>query len=344
MQFSLKLFLDKYVGKILCFLLIPVVYCLGIILKRDHSITQKNVKQIAVAKYFGLGSITQAMPMLRSLKKTYPSANIIFITRSANRSIIPHIEDIDEAFFVDDNSFSRLLKSNLVLLQKLYTRKIDLFFDLEVHSTYGALVSLFSLARNRLGFFSTQGADFKAKLYTHLIYFNTQMAVRLCYLQLARLGGGAENQEEQMIPYAIPLHITESVEQKLKDIFPNLSKIIAINVNASELSFARRWPLNRFSDVASHFAQQEYGILLLGSAKERQYVEGILPLINDDKARKNIYNSSGELSFSEMLATLKIVDLVLTNDTGIMNFAYAQQATTVALYGPDLAPQNWSIL
>jgi len=329
-----KIFIDRFLGRLFCWLLAPLVRLLGLILRRDHSVSGENVRVLAVAKYFGLGSLTQALPMLKALKQSYPRAGLVLITRKANSEFTPFLAHLDAVLYVDDSGPLKLICSNLRLFWQLRAIRVDLFFDLELFSAYGALVSLFSLARNRYGFFCSKDTDFKSFIYTHLMYFNFQMPVRFCYLQLARMAGLREPAEAELPPLAIPA----SVEESARVIFRKLSKnqddrVLGLNVNASDLSLARRWPLERFAQVAAHFAKSGFMVLLLGSPRERAYVEKIYDFIPGPYDR--VINAAGLFKLGEMCATLKNLRCLLTNDTGIMNFAYAQGGRVVALFGPN---------
>jgi len=340
MKFTTKLQIDRTVGRLLCFALIPFVYILGIIMRRDHTMTDDNVKCIVVAKYFGLGSITHAMPMLRALKERYPDAKVVFVSRKSNASFFALISDIDAAYYIDDSSIICLIRSSFQLLYDLIRLKVDLFFDLEVFSTYGTIVSLFSLARNRLGFFASHSTNFKVWIYTHLMYFNFHTPVRLCYMQLARLAGAGAESSIQLIPYAVPDAVRNSAEKRLKEMVPDRhSGLIAINANASELSFARRWPLDRFTKVAEHFAGLGYHILLLGSPEEHSYVERIKTDIHapsNISIHPYIHNVAGRFPLLEVPALLQLCDAFVTTDSGLMNFAYAQGVKTISLHGPNI--------
>jgi ADP-heptose:LPS heptosyltransferase len=333
MRLESKIRLDRTLGLFLCFLLRPLVYALGQILRRDHSVTADNVRCIVVAKYFGLGSIVHAMPMLRALKTKFPDAKLVFVSREASRPIIPLILDIDEAVFVDDSGLIRLALSNVRLFLNLYRLKVDLFFDLEVFSAYGALVSLFSLARNRYGFFCSKNTDFKTWIYTHLLFFNFQMPVRLCYLQLSRMAG-AEGQTD-LLPLAVSDSLHESAQSRLQAIVPERGAgLLAVNINASDLSLARRWPVERFAEVMEYHIERGWRVVLVGSPDERDYVQKCADLVAPDK-RHSVFNVAGLFPFAELPALLKLCDLLLTNDTGIMNFAFACQVRTVSLFGPN---------
>lgn len=340
MHLSLKVLIDHTIGRALCYGLFPFVRILGLLLRRDHNIRRDNVNVIAVAKYYGLGSIIHAMPMLRALKVQYPEAKLIFITRKNNQSLFANFRYVDEVLYVNDDSFLSLAISNIRLFASLIRRRVDLFFDLELFSAYGALVSLFSLARNRMGFFCGLETDFKTLLYTHLMYFNFQMPIRACYLQLARFADIASDASSDLVAPVIDDAIRTAARAKLNDMLSGTSdkrKLLAINVNASELLLERRWMLERFETVARHFAQHSYHILFVGSSEERPYVQKIVSRMTDMSDR--IHNVAGRFTLSEFLALLQECDALLTSDAGIMNFAYALNLPTVSLWGPGDAKQ-----
>ena len=337
MKLSRKISIDRFWGRLVCCLLIPLTRILGITLRRDHSIRQENVRTILVAKFMGKGSIVHAMPMLRALKNKYPSAQIIFLTHKANQSLFQHIVDVDEVLYIDDCSLYHLAVSNLATIWAMARRRIDLYFDLELFSIYGALMSLFSLARNRFGFFCSKETDYKAYLFTHLMYFNFQMPIRICYLQLARMAHISKNASGDLVPLHIGPELSEAAKFKLDAVLGKTrgNRVLAFNVNASDLALERRWPGEYFAEVARHFARRGYSILFVGSPEERAYVQSVVDLIgNGEDIGGRVHNVAGAFGFSEFLAVLQATDGVLTNDTGIMNFSYALGQATLSLFGP----------
>ncbi len=340
MKFSSKIRIDHTIGRLLCFALFPLVRSVGLLLRRDHSIHQNNVKSIVVSKYYGMGSIIHATPMLRILKNTFPNASLIFVTRKENEALLDHYPDIDEVLIVNDSSLTSLVFSSGKLVTNLIRQRIDLFFDLELFSAYGALVSLFSLARNRIGFLCGLDADFKSYLYTHLIYFNFHMPVRICYLQLARMAGGEARSTNLIKPF-IEEDLREAALKKLDMILPDKKnkdrRLLAININVTEVSLERKWLPERFEAVARHFANLGFEILFVGSPKEYQHVQEVVGRMDD--ISHQVHNIAGKFSLSEFLAVLEMCDVLLTTDTGIMNFAYALDVPTVSLWGPDTPSQ-----
>jgi ADP-heptose:LPS heptosyltransferase len=335
MRLSSKIKFDHTLGRVLCYGLFPLIRVLGFLLRRDHSIQESTVGCIVVAKYYGMGSIIHTTPMLRALKAQYPRARLVFVTRKNNRELFAHFSDIDELLLIDDGSLIPFFFSNIRLIFKLMRSHVDLFFDLELFSAYGALVSLFSLTRNRFGFLCGLETDFKTYLYTHLMYFNFQMPIRICYLQLARIAGIAENASTDLVKPLVGASLRNAMREKLAGILGRRESdkgLLAVNINASDLMLERRWPLDRFEVVVRHFARQGHPVLFVGSADERPYVQGLVDRLGELPAL--IYNVAGNFTLPEFFALLEECAALLTADTGIMNFAYALHVPTVSLWGP----------
>jgi ADP-heptose:LPS heptosyltransferase len=329
-----KIIIDRILGLILCFILRLPAFFLEKFLRRNHQMPpSEQPKTIVVAKYLGIGSILQSTPMLKSLKSKYPDSKLIFLTNKANHSILSQYDFVDKVIYVDDTSLIKILVSSIQVIVKLLSERVDLFIDLEVHSIYGSLICLFSSAKNRLGFF-IENANFKAYIYTHLLYLNANLPIRNCYNQLAQLVGvNILTIQDSLICPTIPYEISKKTKNQIKQIFNFKYKgIIAINANASDLSYERRWGNLNFSKVARHFANEGYAIALVGSSSEYEYIEEIIN--KGPKKDKKIVNLAGTFPLINFFAFLEHCDLLITNDSGIMNMALTLNVPQLLLSGP----------
>jgi ADP-heptose:LPS heptosyltransferase len=326
--------IDRVVGYVLCMILRVPALVLEKILRRKHVMPPLEApKKIVVAKYLGIGSILQATPMLKGLKSKYPDSQLIFLSLKSNKGLLSRYEFIDDVLCVDDSSIFQVILTSCQVILKLMSRKIDLFLDLEVHSTYGSLMSLFSCSKNRLGF-SLQDRDHKAFMYTHLLYLNTNFPIRYCYSQLGQLAGMDSSfaKDEPLCPTLLEADL-EKVQRQLETIFDFEHKgIIAINPNASDLRYERRWSREHFSVVAQHFSRQGYAVALVGSSAEYDYVQGVIELFDCDDGR--VRNVAGLFSLPEFFAFLGKCILVITNDSGVMNMALTLPVPQLLLAGP----------
>jgi ADP-heptose:LPS heptosyltransferase/2-polyprenyl-3-methyl-5-hydroxy-6-metoxy-1,4-benzoquinol methylase len=331
---SRKIRLDRLVAQPMAVGLNLLARILGHLLRRDHSIDPQHVRTITVAKFVGMGSIVQAAPLLRALKRSFPGARLVFVTSAANRSLLEHLADVDEALFVDDRSPLAVVVSSLRTVLALARRRTDLYFDLEIYSAYASLVALTSLARLRFGFYRTS-ARFKVGIYTHLLYFNTQRPVRDLYMQLGRAAGVPEDADLALSP----LHLSDAARQGFQEKWqrlvgpPAAEPQVVINPNASDLLMERRWPAGHVRETIEVLVARGHDVVLTGAQDERPYVEELIAGLSG-AARERVTDTSGRLSLAELLALLEGAACVITNDSGPMHMALAFDRPTVCLFGP----------
>ena len=333
MTFRQRILFDRLLAVPVAVSLNAVVYLLGRILRRDHSIQPAATREIVVCKLVGMGSILQATPLLRALKQRFPQARVTFVALRANRDLLKRVEGVDRTLCLDDRGVLSMAWSSARILASLISSRPDHYFDLEVYSGFTCLLSLFSLARNRLGFYRHSNR-FKKGIYTHLVYFNTRMPVRRIYLQLGCLAGLATTADDGLGPVHIEPSEREALRKKLSDLGLAADQpFILVNPNASDLLIERRWPKEYFVEAINRLAGNGNNIVLMGTRAEAAYVSSLLEGVSAG-LRKRVFNTAGMLSLGELLALIDTAACVLTNDTGPMHMAFALQRPVVCLVGP----------
>lgn len=330
-----KIILDRILGKALAFSLNLIVWPVGKILSRDHDDSPSKVKVIAIAKLLGMGSILRSTPMVRALKKKYPSAKYIFITTFRNKPLLESIPLFDKCFYVRDSSFFSLFIDVVALIVKLWRSKIDLYFDLEVYSAFSTILATLSLARNRYGFYR-ESTRFRLGLSTHLIYFNDRQHISRIYLQLAR----ACSIKNTDIDYKIEkVSIQEQSRSELRG-WLELNKLqdntpyIVINPNASDLLLERRWPIIYFTSLIDALAVNWHSpIFIVGSPQEYSYNDTLYNKLYP-QAKKITFNSAGKISLKAVMALISQAKLMITNDSGLYHIAVSLNIPTISLWGP----------
>jgi ADP-heptose:LPS heptosyltransferase len=266
-----KIVIDKYIGLPMVYVLNVLARIMGFFLRIDHSLG-RPVKTIAVCKFVGMGSIVQSTPLLKTLRKNYPSAKIIYITNISNGSLFHFIDEADEVFHVSDKSIGLLISSNLSLLLKLWKNRPDVYIDLEIYSNYSSVITTMSLAKNRMGFFKDD-KTYRKGMYTHMIFYNIKSPVSQTYLQFARLLGCKETITEVSINASkIDPGSRAIVSSKLNNAITG--KYILINPNASDLRLERRWPKENFVQLIRQLSKEFPGLkmILIGDKNESEYV------------------------------------------------------------------------
>lgn len=316
-----QLFIDQLIAKPIAFCLNFLVRLLGKILSIDHSL-DIPFKRIVVCKFKGLGSIIQSTPMLQSLKQAYPDASITFLSTRANAPFLNKIDVIDKVIVVDDSSIWKLINSFLKAIFQLLRNRPEIYIDLEIYSNFSSLVAVSVLAKNRIGFYLSS-SSFKMGIYTHMMYYNTNVPISQVYMQIARLIN-KKSPNQALFP------IYKNIHNHPKFSFSNY---IIINPNASDLRIERRWDNFKFKDLAiwlcTNFSNKT--IVFIGSPSEQSYVNDVLKEVSFN----NLINLSGKTSVEDLIQLIHNAELVITNDTGPMHIAFACNTPTIALFGPS---------
>ena len=329
MKLKTKIVIDRIAGIPLVYFLNVLARVLGSFLRIDHSLN-KPVKRIAVSKFVGMGSIVQATPLLKALRKKFPEARIYFVTNISNKALFNYIDEVDEVLCINDKDALALIGSSLKIIMKLWKNRPDLYIDLEIYSNYSSVITTVSLARNRMGFFKDDKM-YRKGMYTHMVFFNIKSPVSQTYLQFARLMGCNDVVTEvRLNDSKIGEGVINSVRQKLNSL---AEEYILINPNASDLRLERRWPADKVIQLIESLSAENTSmqIVLIGDKNESGYVNSITSRVQKNL---NLIDSSGKLNLHELIAIIKNADLLITNDTGPMHLAFALKTRTVSLFGP----------
>ncbi len=341
MNFRQRILLDRLLAVPLSIVCNACVRGLGLICGRNHRIDPASTREIVVSKFVGMGSIIQATPLLRALKQQFPKAHLTFVTLEANRGLVERLEGVDDVLSLNDSGVGPMLWTTTQALGQLMRRRVDHYFDLEIYSGFACLFAVFSLARNRLGFYRHSNR-FKKGIYTHLVYFNTRMPVRRLYLQLGRTAGVPVSADDRL---GI-IRVDPADRQRMLDKLAKLglkpgSPYILVNPNASDLLIERRWPDGHMIQAVTALAEAGHAVVLMGAKSEAAYVRSLHERIAAP-ARDRVWNSAGLFSLPEAFALIEQAACVLTNDTGPMHMAFALGRPTVCLFGP-VDPAHYGI-
>lgn len=275
-----------------------------------------------------MGSIIQATPLIQTLKLNYPDATITFVSSVENKSILERITIIDQVLLVDDRRVFSLIGSSARLLSKLIRMRADLYIDLEIYSNFSSIITTFSMAKDRFGYYLNT-SKYRMGMYTHMMYFNTNSPISESYLQFARLLNCTTIINNQF-----------AFEEK-EDLRPQLDNYIVINSNASDLRIERRWPKASFIDLIQSIrkSNEALTIVLIGAKNESDYVSEISNLFSEDD---KVLDLSGKTTLDELIEVIRYSNYVITNDTGPMHLSSALKKKTIALFGP-CSPQQYAI-
>ena len=104
----------------------------------------------------------------------------------------------------------------------------------------------------------------------------------------------------------------------------------------AEYGPAKRWPIQRFAQLAKSRVDQGWQVWLMGSEKEKEICDSINQL-----ADQSCQNLAGKTQLTQAIDLMSLADAVVTNDSGLMHLAASLNRPLVAIYGsssPKMTP------
>ncbi|MFA5039784.1 MAG: glycosyltransferase family 9 protein [Candidatus Omnitrophota bacterium] len=328
-RFAIIYFLDQTVGALLCGFLGLLHFPLKLIARR--SAAQAPARTVLVLKWFGIGSLVFLQPLLKNIKKTYPGCRIIFLTFEGNRTLLEAFGNCDEICGIRLNA---LFPWNVLrAVFHLRRARVDAGIDLEFYSAFSTFMLFLSGARRRIGF--NLPYFWRRSLLTDPVFFNYFRHVTEVYRSAGRLLG-VDYQDLRPGPLPVRQEARDNVSAYLRENgWPGNTPLVGINVNAGEMAYSRRWPKSYFLRLMRGILAQKPDacLVLTGSREEKTYVDEVFAGLETGE-RSRVINSAGALSLLEFIALISRLSLFITNDSGPLHLAYAQDIPTVSFWGP----------
>jgi heptosyltransferase-3 len=300
------------------------------IVSAQHEITIPITK-ILVIQLGDIGDVVWMIPALSAIKKAYPQAQLMVLTREPNAEILLDDPRLAGVFQVRvEKKMQDSLLSSQKLLRNLRREKFDLVIDLRADDR-GAITSLLTGAPMRAALFYP-GLSWRNRLFTHLIEpLPEKERIFGAAEQSLKIIRGLGIREETSVPRII---VSAESERKVAQIIA-AEKIDAKNGWISINPFSRwsykEWDMDKWRELATHIWQKyEMPFVICGSEEERERAEKLLK-----NSQSPLYNLAGKIPLRYTAALLKISSLHVGVDSAAPHIAAAVGTPTVTIYGPS---------
>jgi ADP-heptose:LPS heptosyltransferase len=333
--------LDKVLGNAACSMLATAHQ-----LRKPFVQTAREVRNIAVMKFFGMGSIIVASKSLAALRDLYPDAKIHFVTFKSNKAILDIIGLTDENHFVDPSTPQSFLTSTLRVARDLRRAKCDLVLDLEFFAKFPLVLGSMAGIPRKAGFYLT-AEGWRRELLDITGFYNSYFHTSDIFLSLVYLVATNDhyylNFGDFAAKYKYPRINPSEVERaalraKLGSLgvgIRSTDPLFVINANTSPdlAPEARKWPAERYAQLADELVASTPNsrALFIGAPNERDYVKSVANHCKSGRA----HVIAGDISLPELLVLFAESKLVVTNDSGPMHLACLVDAPLIGLFFAD---------
>jgi ADP-heptose:LPS heptosyltransferase len=310
----------------------------------------RPIRRILFIELSEMGSTILADPAMRKAQRSTGAENyFVIFEKNADSLAITGTIDRRNVFTIATSSLPRLALDTLRFL--IWTRRnaIDTVVDLELFSRFTGLLTGFSGADRRIGFyrFHSEGL-YRGDMLTHRVAYNPHMHIAKNFIALI----DALLSETPTVPYSKTLiadselalavrqptaAARDKVKAQVKALAPqrDLSRlrIVLINPNASDMLPQRRWMPERFAELIRRIlaANDDVLVLITGAPSERAEAEQLAAQCADERC----VSFAGYTALTDLPALYALAVAMVSNDSGPAHFAAASGLPTIVLFGPE---------
>jgi heptosyltransferase I len=307
--------------------------------------------KILLIKLSAVGDVIHTIPVLNKLRRHYPQAQLDWLVTPAIAELLRHNPAIGNVIEFAREDWLRpwTLKpfvSYARLAAKLRANAYDLVIDM--HGQFRtAVFALASGAPVRIGFdrprarvwdasprtFSAearkhawQGAREGSWIaYTHHIPVPTlDLHAVDRYLNVGPILGLEDGPPDFSFP--IPQAAGARVEALLRR--HDVAGAKLVTMAPGTIWETKHWGSDKFAEVARHFLQKGFAVVLMGTRRERVVCEEVARLA------PGAVDVAGETTLTELAALIRRSAISVTNDSGPMHLAVALDRPVVSVFGP----------
>jgi ADP-heptose:LPS heptosyltransferase len=316
---------------------------------RPRGSRQGPPKKILFIKLIEQGSTVLAYGAMGRAAKMVGRENLFFWVFEENREILDVLEVVppENILVIRSRGFGMFLFDVIGTLSKIRHMQIDATIDMEFFARASAILSCLTGASKRVGLhrFTSEG-PYRGDLLTHRIQYNPYLHVaKQYYLMVESLLVPPDHipmpkWEPPQIDFAPPCFRPSKGEMdRVQGILDGAagrrvqSPIVILNQNASDMLPLRRWPAERFIELARKVLafRPDANIVMTGAPSEHSAVAKTARAIGSGQ----VVDMAERTSLRELLVLYSMAKVLVTNDSGPVHFSSMTDIHTVALFGPE---------
>lgn len=291
-----------------------------------HDADTPDPRRILLIRPSALGDVCRTVPVLASLKRRFPNAEIDWLVQRGFEGAIRSHPDLHRPVLFDRRRLGRLYRPNAIrgllgFLRELRSERYDIVIDCQGLFRSGFFARA-TRAPRRIG-------DRNAREFGHL-FLNERHAIDPSLHTVDRMLGlieaaGIEPARDMR------LHTSSELRTKIIAAHPWLTEG-AVTLAPTSRWASKRWPADRFAKLAEHLlAQGTPHIAVVGGPGEEVQCGPLLELAGRDS---RVHSLIGKTSVAELLCVIEASRLVVANDSAALHMAVGFDRPIVALFGP----------
>lgn len=284
-------------------------------------------RKIGVWQTAFIGDAVLTLPLLGSLRRRYPDAEIHFWVRKGLAELFSGQPELTEVHEFDKRGGEKSMPAAARLGKQISEQGFDLWLSAH-RSLRSAMVTHMTRIPTRIGY---------SHPWFNRFAYTTTVARRFDDLE------EIERLQQLLVPLGIEepapearLSLPEQAHRFADDFWEKhgLQGDVVLGVHPGSTWPTKCWLPESFAEVIRHAANEGVTVLVFGGPTEEKLASEIVEKAGG--TGRYVHDMAGKLSLLELAAVMGRLNACLTNDSGPMHLAWTQAVPLVALFGPTV--------
>lgn len=340
--------IDRWLGRPICFVLTAIRKCYNFSPFPQRKAPQK-AKSILFIKLAEQGATVLADAVIRRAVEMVGKENVYFLVFQQNRFILDVMDIIpqDNVITIPDSNFISMVFGTIGALRRIRKLRIDAAVDFEFFARSSAILTWLSGAKIRIGFHSfADESPYRGDLMTHRLNYNPHLhASQMFEVMVEAIGLPAKDMprlnmnlpevrtiKSRFAPDEAKMKEFKAILEKESGT-SNYSPLILFNANASDMLPLRRWPAERYVELAKRLIEKSPAvhIAFTGAPDETEQAQKLANAVDS----KRCFSMTGKTTLPQLMMLYCLADALVTNDSGPAHFATLTEIQVITLFGPE---------
>ena len=287
-----------------------------------------EINRILIVRPSALGDVCRTVPVLVSLRRAFPGAQIDWVVRDTFTAAVEAHPALDRVIAFPRMRFSRFWRDSAVTrelwrwLWMLRRQRYDLVIDCQGLSR-SALISLAAGAPQRIG--PGRAREFGWLAYTRRVSRDTPMHT---VDEMLALLSAIDVEPVRDMQLYVEADAKRWWTDKRRTFGATAEHYAVLAPTARWIS--KRWPADRWRELIENLQARGFDhVVVIGAPDEAEQVEAALP-----GDRTGIVNLAGQTSIAQTMAVIADASLLVAHDSAPLHIAAGFDRPCIGLYGP----------
>ncbi|HIJ78189.1 MAG: lipopolysaccharide heptosyltransferase II [Desulfobulbaceae bacterium] len=287
-----------------------------------RTINQLAPEKILIRSTNWIGDAVMTTPAVRTIRQNFPDAEITVLAYPWVADIFLASPHVDKVMLYHKNTLHHGLGGLWRLSREIAAKHFDLAILLQNAFEAALLVKLAGIPvragykRDGRSLLLSHGVKIKKSIRgKHHVYY---------YQGLMRdlgLSCGADK---------LFLRLSDDTMTWARQLIAEQSKGVVVGLNpGAAYGPAKRWPAERYAGLAARLAEERQATLLVFGTKSDNAAAAEIK----EAAPGRVVDLTGNTTLAQAMALIGLCDAFVTNDSGLMHVAAAQDTPLVAIFG-----------